>query len=400
MRDFNDYVLKSFDSNGPLLQPRLGFSTPAQMHEGLQATASCNANTVCTITLDAFTRVNDFAAAQKAISEDQALNGYPIVNHPLDTTQEMVQTVYCVHGKPVQIRHGSPDPVRIFERMTELGLNATEGGPISYCLPYSRTPLREAFSAWRKACNILAIRGKHSHVETFAGCMMGQMCDPSILIALNILEGLFLKECGIESLSFSYAQGTSPVQDVAAVTALQHLAKQFFPDTPYHFVSYVFMGYFPKTLGGFYRITQDALSVIRSTGVQRVILKTPVESRRIPSIKENIAALEFASYCLKTPQDKPEPDFDLEEYERIFETALSLILQTLALEEDLSEAILAAFQTGVLSVPYCLHPDNRRVNGTILTSQNYYRMYSDEKVDNAFSLLSSLQHNIHAYDRV
>lgn len=398
MQDFNAYVLGHFDARGPVLQPRLGFSSLERMQRGLEATAASRAHTVCTITLDAFTRVNDLKAAQKAIDSGAMLNGYPIVNHPVADTRAMLATIEARYATPVQVRHGSPDPVHIFQRMTEVGLSATEGGPVSYCLPYSRTPLRAAFGHWQKACRILAAGVPNSHIESFAGCMMGQMCDPAILVALNVLEGLFLRQHGIATLAFSYAQGTSPLQDLAALSALQTLVGERFAPGSYHFVAYVFMGFFPRTLGGFCRITQDALSVVRAAGVQRVIVKTPVESRRIPRVEENIAALEYADYCLRAQHTlKPIP-FDQQEYRRILDKAGALINGTLALDSDICEAILAAFDSGLLSIPYCLHPDNKRGAGTVLDANNYYMGFEGARVENAFSFLSALRQNIITYD--
>ncbi len=400
MIDFNTHVLEQFDARGPVLQPRMGFSDPARMQAGLEATAASGANTVCTITLDAFTRVNNLEAAQRAIDTASMLNGYPIVNHPPAQTRTMLGQIHDRYRLPVQIRHGSPNPLHIFQRMVEIGLATTEGGPISYCLPYSRTPLREAFGHWEKSCQVLAQGVEQSHIESFAGCMMGQMCDPVILVALNILEGLFLRSHGIKTLSFSYAQGTSPVQDRAAVTALQQLAAEYFAPGSYHFVGYVFMGFFPRTLGGFCRITGDALGMIRATGVQRVIIKTPVESRRIPRIEENIAALEYADYCLHTDGVLPDIPFDAQEHARILGAAKRLIEGTLKRDTNLSEAILSAFDSGFLSIPYCLHPDNKRSAGTVLTPQNYYHGFEGERVENAFSFLAALRQNIRTYDGV
>ncbi|MGF6124916.1 methylaspartate mutase epsilon subunit [Pseudomonas frederiksbergensis] len=400
MIDFNRHVLERYDALGPVLQPRMGFSCPARMQAGLEATAASRANTVCTITLDAFTRVKDLDAAQRAIDGGSMLNGYPIVNHAAAQTRAMLDQIDARYRLPVQIRHGSPDPLHIFQRMVEIGSATTEGGPLSYCLPYSRTPLRQAFGHWEKACQVLAAGVEHSHIESFAGCMMGQMCDPAILVALNILEGLFLRAHGIKTMSFSYAQGTSPVQDRAAVTALQQLAAEFFAPGSYHFVGYVFMGFFPRTLGGFCRITGDALGMIRATGVQRVIIKTPVESRRIPRVEENIAALEYADYCLRTDGVLPDIPFDGQEHTRIINTAKRLIKGTLARDANLSEAILGAFDSGFLSIPYCLHPDNKRGAGTVVTAQNYYHGFEGERVENAFSFLAALRHNIRTYDAV
>ena len=44
----------------------------------------------------------------------------------------------------IQVRHGTAKPEKIFKRLVQCNLFVTEGGPVSYCLPYSRTPLEEA----------------------------------------------------------------------------------------------------------------------------------------------------------------------------------------------------------------------------------------------------------------
>ena len=69
----------------------------------------------------------------------------------------------------------------------------------------------------------------------------------------------------------------------------------------------------------------------------------------------------------------------------------ALINGTLALDSDICEAILAAFDSGLLSIPYCLHPDNKRGAGTVLDANNYYMGFEGARVENAFSFLSALR---------
>lgn len=203
-------VLDAARRRGALVvQPRMGFSDPARMRAGLGATKAANATTVGTLTLDSFTRVGDFATADRALRERRPLNGYPIVNFPTATTEAMLAGIRDRHF-PVQVRHGSSLPGRIIDALIEAGLDATEGGPISYCLPYSRTPIGQSVQAWQEACEKLATlreRGVEPHLESFGGCMLGQLCPPSLLIAITVLEGLFFRRHGLRSISLSYAQG-------------------------------------------------------------------------------------------------------------------------------------------------------------------------------------------------
>ncbi len=398
MLDFNQHVLKSSQQFGAIIQPRMGFSRVAQMREGLHATARSNANSICTITLDSFTRVNDLTGVQRALAENNQLNGYPIIYHNPNHTKKIISEIVREYSLPVQIRHGSPLPSKIFQRMVEVGVNATEGGPISYCLPYSRVPLKVAVQDWEKSCRILSTGVRKSHIETFSGCMLGQLCDPAVLIALNIIEGLFLTENGINSISFSYAQGTSKIQDKAALTVLKKLASKFFCKDSYHIVSYVFMGYFPKTIGGYCKVTNDMLNLINTEKLNRVIVKTPVEAHRIPNIEENIASIEFADYQLKSEFCKKPIELDAEEYDRIYTLADKLISDTLSQDKNIGQAIIKSFSSGILSIPYCLHSDNKRTSHVTIDNRGYCLTSANNTINSSSNLISNLKKNIDKYD--
>jgi methylaspartate mutase epsilon subunit len=259
---------------------------------------------------------------------------------------------------PVQVRHGSPSPHDIFAALMEAGLHATEGGPVSYCLPYSRSPLDASIRSWVRSCELLASlaeTGAEPHLETFGGCMMGQLCPPSMLIAISVLEGLFFREHGLRSISLSYAQQTSPEQDGEAVKALRRLAAEWLPDVESHVVIYAYMGVYPRTTGGAARLLADAARLAVRTGSARLIVKTAAEAYRIPSIADNVAALESAAAAAATERYAPAAQDT-----GIYAEASALIQAVVNLRPDLGRALAAAFKSGYLDVPYCLHPDNAR----------------------------------------
>jgi methylaspartate mutase epsilon subunit len=88
-------------------------------------------------------------------------------------------------------------------------------------------PLLQATAAWAECCRILADQPEAMHLESFGGCMLGQLCPPSLLIALSVLEGMFFGEHGVRSISVSYAQQTHPEQDLEALAALRQLAAEW-----------------------------------------------------------------------------------------------------------------------------------------------------------------------------
>lgn len=354
---FGAFVRARANAGVLVVQPRMGFSDPARMRAGLAATKAAKGHTVGTLTLDSYTRVGDLAAVEHALREDLPLNGYPIVSHTDSTTRAVLAGVRDA-GFPVQVRHGSSLPQHIFHKLIALGLDATEGGPVSYCLPYGRTPLTESIAAWRQCTELfsrLRDQGAEPHLETFGGCMMGQLCPPSQLVALSVLEALFFRAYGCRSISVSYAQQTHAGQDAEAVFALRRLCEALLPDVDWHVVIYAYMGAYPVTEPGAYRLLGQAAELAVRTGSERLIVKTVAESRRIPTIAENVAALEYAARAAEAARAAPHPDGDTETYAE----ALALVEGVLNLHSDLARALLLAFERGYLDIPYCVHPDNR-----------------------------------------
>lgn len=353
--------------NGTLVvQPRMGFADPARMRAGLLATRGAAATTVGTLTLDSFTRVGDYAAAARAAAQGHPLNGYPLVSMPVATTTALLDGV-SGEDFPVQVRHGSAQPGRIVEALIEAGLDATEGGPVSYCLPYGRTPLATSVQAWGEACRRLAAlraSGVEPHLESFGGCMLGQLCPPSLLVALSVLEGMFFRQHGLRSISLSYAQQTSAEQDEEAVHALRALAADHLPDTSWHVVVYAYMGVYPETRPGALALVADAARLAVRTGAARLIVKTAAEAARIPSIAENVTALETATTAARSERPTaPPPSTGVEEEAR------SLVAAVLGLHDDLGQALVRAFARGYLDVPFCLHPDNAGRTRSVISAQ-------------------------------
>lgn len=359
---FDEFV-QDTARRGVVVQPRLGFSDPQTMRRALNAVKHSAADAAGTITLDSFTRTGQHERASRAIQDGEALNGYPLVAHPAATTAAMVEDLHA-DDFPIQVRHGTALPGAIFARLAETRLDATEGGPISYTLPYSRVRLQEAVAEWRRSCQILSSSGTAGHVvhlETFGGCMLGQLCPPSLLVALSVLEGLFFQQHGIRSLSLSYAQQTSFTQDVAAVVALRELAGELFTEVNWHVLIYTYMGVYPKTTVGAFRILEGSARLAAATESERLIVKTPAEAHRIPTIAENVSALEFASQVARSAPGSDVVGVDEGELDAIKREATRFIDAVLNLDDDVGAALIKAFSAGLLDVPFCLHADNANI---------------------------------------
>ncbi|MFC3737871.1 methylaspartate mutase [Paractinoplanes deccanensis] len=348
----------------------MGMGDPAAMAAAVRAVAALPARTAATITLDSYTRVGDHRGARRALAAGERLNGFPLVAHGPAVTARVADP--AGPGVPVQVRHGSARPGRIFATMATAGLCDTEGGPVSYCLPYGRIPLAESVACWAEATEELAAacaaQGLRAHLETFGGCLLGQLSPPSLLVAMSVLEALFFARHGITSVSLSYAQQTDAVQDVEALAALRHLAGELLPaGLDWHVVLYTYMGVYPRTAPGAWRLLGDSAEIAVSGGAERLIVKTVAEAHRIATVGENLAALVHASRTAERAyRHCALPRIGQVDYAQVLDEARALIEAVLGLADDVGRGLLRAFAGGLLDVPFCLHRDNRGLTrGTI-----------------------------------
>jgi methylaspartate mutase epsilon subunit len=339
----------------------MGFSDIERMRNGLKTVKKLRFPRIGTITLDSYTRTRNFLKAQQLIDTGGELNGYPIVNN-VHINHFLLRNIQSSNF-PIQVRHGSTEPYEIFASLIKSGIDATEGGPISYCLPYSRRPLVKSFQAWHECLRKYSeIQEKNvvPHIESFGGGMMGQLCPPSLLVAITIIECMWFSYIGLSSISVSYSQGTNITQDIGALQALRLLCRQFFKKLDWHVVLYTFMGIFPKSTAGAKLLIEDSIRIARYTRTERVIVKTAAEAHQIPSIKQNIDALNWASETKAPFMDKETILQKAAEHKEIvYQQARTLIDVVLNLDSDIEKAILKAFSKGYWDVPYCIHPDNK-----------------------------------------
>lgn len=365
-QDLSAYVR---NATGLLVQPRMGMSDPQAMAAGLHAVSTVGPQAVGTITLDSYTRVGDHEGARAALAGGGQLNGFPLVLLGPEVTREVAA---AAGERPVQVRHGSARPQQIFRTMVEAGLSASEGGPVSYCLPYGRTPLAESVAHWRDATQELAHSsrecGRRAHLETFGGCLLGQLCPPSLLVAITLLEAMFFVQNGVHDVSLSYAQQTDQQQDLEALAALRHLAGQLLgPRVDWHIVLYSYMGQFPRTVAGANLLVRRGAELAVLGGAERIVVKTSAEAYRLPTVAENVESLRAVSATAqRCAETSGAGQVDCAE---MLQECSALVGAVLQLSDDIGTALLKAFATGLLDVPFCLHQDNRGATGTLIDAR-------------------------------
>lgn len=366
---FADFIRLAESVSELVVQPRMGFATPGAMRAGLEAVSQYPGFTAGTLTIDSYTRVGALDKAARALQLGQELNGFPLVNHGAEVTRRMLAGVRSSRF-PVQVRHGSPLPRHIFVASAEADIDATEGGPVSYCLPYGRIPLKDSIRAWWDCARLWADigeeRGIATHLESFGGCMLGQLCPPVMLITLSLLEALFFQRAGVRDVSLSYAQGTNADQDVGAMLALGRLAREWLAPDSFHIVHYSFMGVFPRTAGGARQLIEDSARLAVEGGARRLIVKTAAEAHGIPTVADNLTAIGWAHTAARAARGRLPSPAAVAHAEALYEQASFLAGAVLELDADLGTALLRAFKRGYLDVPYCIHGDNRNEARSLL----------------------------------
>ncbi len=115
------------------------------------------------------------------------------------------------------------------------------------------------------------------------------------------------------------------------------------------------MGVYPHTERGALRLLEDSARLAVRAGAGRLIVKTAAEAHRIPTVDENVRALETAAAAAAL-EEAPGPDDGADS--EVYLEARALVEAVLDLHPDLARALPDAFARGLLDVPFCLHPDN------------------------------------------
>jgi methylaspartate mutase epsilon subunit len=114
------------------------------------------------------------------------------------------------------------------------------------------------------------------------------------------------------------------------------------------------MGVFPRSQAGALRLLDESAVLAMHGGAQRLIVKTVAEAHRIPTVAENVEAMERAAMSARTAGPaKVQVDSG-----EVLAEARALVEAVLELSDDVGTALLQAFASGLLDVPYCLHADN------------------------------------------
>ncbi len=383
---FISYKFKN--SNQMLVQPRGGFPTYDKVFKLYDKFVEAGVD-VLPLTIDSNTRLNDYEMAKKMLalseeSDENMLNGYPLINHGYRTTREMV-----THFKtPISLRHGTPDARLLVEVALASGIFEIEGGPITYLLPYSKNfPLDKAFLYWKyveKVCASYSELNEPINRESF-GPLTATMQPPAIVIVIQILEMLLSLEEGVKSFSVSFAQNGSMLQDIVTSNVIKKLSRKYadmfgYSDAQIHLVYHQWMGAFPRDKSFSDSLITSSTVIASMVGADKIITKTRDEAFGIPTPEVNAMAVRNTKYTLQILRGIPKISDEAEEENltQMVDDILEAVFNDRA--DTLWRKVLNSIKSGVIDIPFSPHIINVSEAITVRDRDSNIRFYERGKI--------------------
>ncbi len=376
------------EQNRILLQPRAGVALIEEHVKLLKYLEQEGGADLLPTTIDAYTRQNRYEEAERGIERSRQagtslLNGFPAVNHGVAGCRQVVEAV----AAPVQVRHGTPDARLLAEITLAAGFTSFEGGGISYNIPYAKkVPLAQSIAAWQYVDRLVGryeAHGVRINREPF-GPLTGTLVPPFVSHAIGLIEGLLAIEQGVRSLTLGYGQAGNLTQDIAALLSLKELADDYLLEPSGGEAELTTV--FHQWMGGFPEDEAKAFSVICWGSVaagfarpQKIIVKTPHEAMGIPTREANAQGLKTTRQILSMLAEQTLDDAGRirREADLIKREVANLMKAVLALGEgDVARGAVAAFEAGVLDVPFAPSVHNAGKIIPIRDNEGFLRVFA------------------------
>jgi len=361
-----------------LIQPRSGVSLVKPQIELFKAFKSAGAD-VLSYQVDSLTRNNNYTAAEEAIKESRvtgvsSLNGFPVINHGVPALRRIITEVKT----PLQTRHSTRDPRLLAEISYAGGVTSFEGGAICYNIPYYRDyPLDESIKAWQYVDRLTGWYHERFGIvldREFFGTLTATLIPPCLAIVVNVIQAILAAKQGVKSVSLGYAEQGNRIQDVAAIRTLARMADRVLnnlghKDVQINTVFHQYMAAFPGTQDRSRELIYNSAITAALSGATRVIVKTCVESVRIPTVADNADAINIvrtgvadaAALLLDEEKIFAECEIIAREVESILESVIHCGRGSLA------TGVVEGFRQGLLDVPFSPSIHNK---GEVVTARD------------------------------
>ena len=363
---------------GMLVQPRCGVPVLGDQLRLFDAFRSVGVP-VLSYQVDSLTRNGDFRGAEEAMRESRAsgvhtLNGLPVVNCGVPVLRRAALRARA----PLQIRHSARDPRLLAEIGCAAGVSSFEGGPISYNVPYyKRYPLAESIRAWQYVDRLTGIYHERFGIvldREFFGPLTGTLVPPCIAIAIGILEVLLAVRQGVRCVSPGYGECGHRAQDVAAMRVLRRMTEEVLRNLGHAGVQvstvfHQYMAAFPNAPERAEELILASAVTAGLSGATRVIVKTPAEAYRIPTLEDNLHGIALVMRGIEAAREVALDEARVEAEACILEREVRSILDAVigCGGGSVAAGVVAAFERGILDIPFAPSVHNR---GEVVTARD------------------------------
>ncbi|WP_282078870.1 methylaspartate mutase subunit E [Epibacterium ulvae] len=354
-----------------ILQLRSGVASPADQALIFRTFQDTGVD-VLSYQIDSLTRNNNYIGVENAM-QNGALNGFPAVNHGVETLRQIAEQVEL----PIQTRHSSKDPRLLAEISLAGGVSAYEGGAICYNLPYYKDlDPRLSIERWKYVDRLAGIMFEDHGIKIdreFFGTLTGTLVPPCIQIVTNVIETLLAVYQGVKCVTLGYAEQGNRSQDIAAIRLMKSLAIRYleqygFVDVDVYTAFYQYMAAFPVSEEKARQLISGSAATAGMAGANKLVTKSPVEARKIPSLRENLEGFEIARAAIQSFEPDECRVSEIEkETEVLFAEVTGIMSVVIGGPRSLEDNVVSAFANGTIDIPFS---PSRFVAGKIKTMRD------------------------------
>jgi methylaspartate mutase E subunit len=350
-------------SRPALLQPRCGVALVEGQIKLFKALKSLGAS-VLSYQVDSLTRNNQYAEAEEAIRESRAsatstLNGFPVVNHGVGSLRRVIREV----GVPLQTRHSTRDPRLLAEISFAGGVTAFEGGAICYNIPYYKDYcLSESIRAWQYVDYLTGLYYERFGIaldREFFGTLTGTLIPPCLAIVVDLIEALLAVRQGVKCVSLGYAEQGNRIQDIAAIRVAAAMARELIgsqghKDVQINTVFHQYMAAFPESRQRAEDLIYNSAATAAMSKATRVLIKTPVEAYRIPSLVDNAQALSLVRSGMASAAAETADETRIADECALIRREVQAIFDSVIFcgRGRLAEGVVSGFRLGLIDIPF------------------------------------------------
>jgi methylaspartate mutase epsilon subunit len=259
-------------------------------------------------------------------------------------------------------------------------VTAFEGGAICYNIPYYKNyPPDQSIAAWQYVDYLTGLYFKRFGIvldREFFGTLTATLIPPCLAIATGIIEAILAIQQGVKCVSLGYAEQGDRVQDIAGIRVTGEMAEKFirnlgYKDVQINTVFHQYMAAFPETQKRAEELIYNSAMTAAFSRATRVIVKTPVEALRIPTLEDNLLGMNLTLQGVSDAAREPQPieEARLAEECAMIRREVEAIVESVIMcgKGSVAAGVVKAVEKGYIDIPFSPSIYNR---GEVMTARD------------------------------